>query len=183
MKKKLLLSLVVLGIPLFLFAQEAKTEVKAAAIAPAKKVEFKTSKDTKSPFISKEEALKIEAKKRADELERIKKEQEEKERIEREREEALRKKILCDELKRHPSRIISKSVKLNGIMGSDAIINGKVVSKGSELAVKLKDTEKAKVQEIEECGFDINNIKVKVIKVKSSSAVLAYEGERFKVAM
>ncbi len=183
MKKKLLLSLLVLGIPLFLFAQEAKTEVKAVPVAPAKKVEFKTSKNTKSPFISKEEAFKIEAAKEAERLAELKRLQEEKERIEKERQEALRKKILCDELKRHPSRIISKSVKLDGIMGSDAIINGKVASKGSELAVKLKDTEKAKVQEIEECGFDINNIKVKVIKVKSSSAVLAYQGERFKVAM
>lgn len=183
MKKKLLFSLLVLGFPLVLLAADTAADTKAASATSVKKVKFATNKDTKSPFISKEEAIKIEAAKKAEEK-RIK-DAEEAARIaaEQARQEALRKKILCDELKRHPSRIISKSVALNGIMGSDAIINGKVVSKGSELAVKLKDTEKAKVEEIEECGFDINNIKVKVIKVKSNSAVLSYKGERFKVEM
>ncbi|MBO7605749.1 MAG: hypothetical protein J6S61_04730 [Elusimicrobiaceae bacterium] len=181
MKKKLLLSLLVLGFPLVLLAEDTATSTKAAEVLPVKKVTFDTGTNTKSPFMSQEEADKIE--RLRIEEEKRKKDEEEAQRIAaiKALEELKRKQILCDELKRHPSRIIKEIVKLSGIMGSDEIINGKVVSKGSELVIKLKDTKKAKVQEIEECGFDINNIKVKVIKVKSSSAVLAYEGESFKV--
>ena len=176
MKNKLFLSFMILAIPLLLSAQDTNISQVASKAQANKKVSFNSSK--RDPFISKEESIKLKQM-REEELRR-QREAEEAARIaaEKERRELLRKQILCDEMKRHPSRIISQSVKLDGIMGSDAIINGKVVSKGGEIVVKLKDTEKAKVQEIVECGFDINNI-----KVKNSSVLLTYKGENFKVKM
>ena len=181
MKKKLFLSLLVLGFPLVLFAQDIKKPVKPST-KTTEKVSF-TAGNTRSPFMSKEDVYKIEAAKKAEKLEQAEAARLEKERLEKERQEMLRKQILCEELKRHPSRVIRESIQIDGILGKDAIVNGEVVPKGKKIAIQLKDTEKAKLSEMEECGFNTKDNKVKVVSVTSDSVWFVYKGERFQVKL
>jgi len=187
MKKKLLLSLLVLGFPLVLLAEDTATSTKAAEVLPVKKVTFNAGTNTKSPFMSQAEVDKLAADKKAAILAAQEKERIEKERLEKERAEMLRKQILCDELKRHPSRIVSGNIKVDGIMGKDAIVNGSVVSQGKKITVTLVDVkEKGKemlVKDIEYCGLKTKNLKIKVVSVKDDSVWLVYKGERFQVKL
>ncbi len=180
MKKKLLLSLVVLLVPLFLFAQEAKTTAKVAATTPVKKVSFNVGNDTKSPFISKEEALKIEAAKKAAIQAEIDAQNAARIAWEQQQKEIRRKKILCDETKRHPARAVEKNIHLDGILGKDVIINGLVMSKGTKFVVPVK-----LAKDLEGCDFnyDPSKYKVKVVDIKDDSVWLVYKGERFQVKL
>lgn len=180
MKKKLLLSLLVLGIPLFLFAQDAKTTAKAIPATTVKKVTFDVNTDTKSPFMSKEEALKLEAARKAAIQAEIDAQNAARIAWEIQQKEIMRKKILCDETKRHPARAVEKNIHLDGIMGRDAIINGQVLSKGSKFTVPVTIA-----KDLESCdfNFDPKKYKVKVVSVTSDSVWLVYKGERFQVKL
>ena len=138
MKKTLLLSLLVLGFPLLVIAQDTNTTTKAAGQAlPVKKVSF-TAGNTKSPFISKEEAEAIELKKKEEEEAKKQAFIKAQEEWKKKQAEILRKKILCDETKRHPARAVEKSIHLDGIIGANAIINGITMTKGSKFVVPVK---------------------------------------------
>ena len=180
MKKKLLLSLLVLGFPLLVIAQDTNTTTKAAGQAlPVKKVSFNAS-NAKSPFISKEEAYQIELKKKEEEeaaKQALIKAQEE---WKKKQAEILRKKILCDETKRHPARAVEKSIHLDGIIGANAIINGITMTKGSKFVVPVK-----LAPDLEGCDFNFNpdKFKIKLVSVTENSVWLVYKGERFEVKL
>ncbi|MBO4707908.1 MAG: hypothetical protein J5594_05080 [Elusimicrobiaceae bacterium] len=180
MKKKLLLSLLVLGFPLLVIAQDTKTTTKAANVLPVKKVTFDLPSTTKSPFISQQEADKIEADKIA--AENARKAAENAARIawEEQQKEILRKKLLCDEMKRHPARLVNTNINLDGIMGRDAIINGQILSKGSKFVVPI-----VLAKDLEGCDIDYNpeKFKIKVVSVTTDSVWLVYKGERFQVKL
>ena len=189
MKKKLFLSLLVLGLPLVLLAQNTATGIKKAGQLPVKKVSFNGA--AKSPFMSQKEIDAIEARKEAEQKrindEIVAKRKAEQEAIER----AQRKQMLCEELKRYPSRIIRKGIQIDGILGKDAIVNGQVVSRGTKIDVQLKntkvkltDTEEIEVSKLmEECGFNTKKLKVKVVDVTDNSVWFVYKGERFQVKL
>lgn len=180
MKKKLLLSLLVLGFPLVLLAEDTAASTKAAEVLPVKKVTFDVGSGTKSPFISQQEADKIELEKKRAEEEIRKREEELKKKWEEEQKEIQRKKILCDETKRHPARAVVDNIELNGIMGRDAIINGLVLSKGSKFVVPV-----TLAKDLEGCDFnyDPSKYKIKVVSVTGDSVWLVYKGERFQVKL
>ena len=180
MKKTLLLSLLVLGFPLLVIAQDTNTTTKAAGQAlPVKKVSF-TAGNTKSPFISKEEAIKIEQKRIEEEQKRIAAEQAAIEEWKKQQQEIMRKKILCDETKRHPARAVENSIHLDGIIGANAIINGITMTKGSKFVVPVK-----LAPDSEGCDFNFNpdKFKIKVVSVTENSVWLVYKGERFEVKL
>ena len=180
MKKKLLLSLLVLGFPLVLLAEDTAASTKAAEVLPVKKVTFDVPSTTKSPFISQQEADKIEADKVAAENARIAAENAARIAWENQQKEILRKKLLCDEMKRHPARLVHANIHLDGIMGRDAIINGQILSKGGKFVVPI-----VFVEDLKGCDIDYNpeKFKIKVVSVTSDSVWLVYKGERFQVKL
>lgn len=154
MKNKLFLTLVILGLPLIINAQNIDKAVKQL---PAKKVAFNAGK--RNPFLSKEEVFKIETMKKeeqrrleAQRLEEIRKAREEREAL-------LRKKMLEEEMRLHPSREVRDKLKIDGILGRDAIVNGQVVSIGQKI------------------------LGAKVVAVTDSSVWFVYKGERFQVKL
>lgn len=155
MKKKLFLSFIILGLPLILLAQNVNT--KAAGQLSVKKVAFNTT--NRNPFLSKEEVFKIETMKREEQRRLEVQKLEEIRKAEEERLALLRKKLLEEELRRHPSREIKDKIKIDGILGKDAIINGEVVSIGNKI------------------------LGAKVVAVTDSSVWFLYKGERFQVKL
>ena len=155
MKRKLFLSLLVLGLPLILGAQTTDKTIKH--VAPVKKVLFNASK--RNPFLSKEEIFKIEAMKREEQLRLETQRQEEIRRLEEARIKALREQLKHEEMLRHPSREVSDKIKVDGILGNDAIVNGQLVSIGNKV------------------------LGAKVISVTDSSVWFVYKGERFQVKL
>ncbi len=179
MKKKLLLSLVVLSIPLLLSAQDINAEQIESQTNENKKVTFNSSK--RDPFISKEESIKLEQMK-AEEIRRQKEaEQAAKIAAEKERKKLLRKQILCDEMKRHPSREVRDNIQIDGILDNDVIINGMILSIGSTFSVPIKNQ-----KELENCGLnpnDLKKFKVKILSVAGTTIQFIYKGERFEKKM
>ncbi len=179
MKRKLFLSFIVLAIPLLLFAQNTNTSQTASKAKANKKVSFNSPR--RNPFISREESIKLEQM-RKEEIRRQKEvEKAAKIAAEKERQELLRKQILCDEMKRHPSRQVRNNIKIDGILEKDVIINGEILSIGSTFSVPIRNQ-----KELEDCGVDINDIKkskVKVLSVKDTTVRFVYKGERFEKTM
>jgi hypothetical protein len=159
MKKKLLLTLLILGMPLILSAQKTRgIESKPGnQVLLAKRVSFNASK--RNPFLSKEEVFKIEEMRKAEirrlELKRL----EEIRKAEEERKRLLQQQILEEELRRHPSREVSDKIKIDGIMGRDAIVNGQVLSIGNKI------------------------LGAKVVAVTDDAVWFVYKGERFQVKL
>ena len=151
MKKRLFLTCVMLGLPFLLFAQSAVKEMQEI---PVKKVSFNTVK--RNPFLSKEEIQQIERMRIAEE-QRLEA-QREAERIAaiEEQKRLIRQRILEEEMLRHPSREISDKLKINGILGKQAIVNQEVVGIGSKV------------------------LGAKVVAITDKSVWFVYKGERFE---
>jgi len=155
MKKILLFCFIISGIPLILSAHNVNT--KAVGQISRGKVSFNAGK--RNPFLSKEEVFKIEAMKR-EELRRLETQRlAEIRKAEEERLALLRKQLLEEELRRHPSREVRDKIKVDGILGRDAIINGQVVSIGNKI------------------------LGAKVVSVTGESVWFVYKGERFEVKL
>ena len=146
----------VLGISGMINAQKVQ-EVKTASLAKntgVKKVSFNPSK--RNPFLSKEEVIKIEQMKKAEQR-RLAEEAAERERqAKAERERLLRQRILEDELRRHPARAVMDKIRVDGILGKEAIVNGEVVRIGSKI------------------------LGAKIVSITDDSVWFTYKGERFQ---
>ena len=133
--------------------QENKTPASAKA-AGVKKVSFNPSK--RNPFLSKEEVIKIEQMKKAEQR-RLAEEAAERERqAKAERERILKQKILEDEIRRYPARAIMYNIRVDGILGKEAIVNGEVVGIGSKV------------------------LGAKVVSITDDSVWFTYKGQRFQ---
>ena len=155
MKRILLFIMIIIGLPLILLAQNINT--KAAGQLPLKKVSFNAT--SRNPFLSKEEVFKIEAMKKAEQRRLEAQRLAEIQKAEEERLAILRKQLLEEELRRHPSREIRDKITVDGILGTDAIVNGQVISIGNKI------------------------LGAKVISVTGESVWFVYKGERFEVKM
>lgn len=133
--------------------QADKTAVPAKT-AGVKKVSFNPSK--RNPFLSKEEVIKIDQMKKAQQR-RLAEEAAERERqAKEERERLLRQRILEDELRRHPARAVMGKIRVDGILGKEAIVNGEVVGIGAKI------------------------LGAKVVSITDDSVWFTYKGERFQ---
>ena len=133
-------------------AQIGKTS--ASAKSNAKKVSFNPGR--RNPFLSKEEVIKIDQMKKAEQR-RLAEEAAERERQAKlERERLLKQKILEDEIRRYPARAIMYQIRVDGILGKEAIVNGEVVGIGSKV---LGD---------------------KVVSITDDSVWFTYKGQRFQ---
>lgn len=160
MRNRFLLTFVFISF-VFIFAgvinaqdvQTGKTSGSTKSIN-AKKVAFNPGK--RNPFLSKEEVIKIEQMRKAEQR-RLAEEAAERERqLKAERERLLRQKILEDEIRRHPARAIMDKIRVDGILGKEAIVNGEVVGVGAKV------------------------LGAKVVAVTDSSVWFTYKGERFQ---
>lgn len=119
-----------------------------------KKVSFNPSK--RNPFLSKEEVIKIEQMKKAEQR-RLAEEAAERERqAKAERERVLKQRILEDEIRRYPARAIMYKIRVDGILGKEAIVNGEVVGIGSKI------------------------LGAKVVSITDDSVWFTYKGQRFQ---
>lgn len=119
-----------------------------------KKVSFNPSK--RNPFLSKEEVIKIEQMKKAEQR-RLAEEAAERERqAKAERERILKQRILDEEMRRHPARAVMYKIRVDGILGKEAIVNGEVVSVGAKV------------------------LGAKVVSITDDSVWFTYKGERFQ---
>jgi len=135
--------------------QKAKNDkVGAQNKTSTKKVSFNPVK--RNPFLSKEEVIKIEQMRRA-ELRRLAEEEAERKRkAEEERKRLLQQQILEEEMKRYPARAIMDKIRVDGILGREAIVNGDVVGIGSKV------------------------LGAKVVAIKDDSVWFTYKGQRFQ---
>ena len=119
-----------------------------------KKVSFNPGR--RNPFLSKEEVIKIEQMRKAEQR-RLAEEAAERERqAKAERERILKQKILEDEIRRYPARAIMYKIRVDGILGKEAIVNGEVVGKGSKVLGAI------------------------VVAVTDDSVWFTYKGQRFE---
>ena len=164
MSKKIIYLFLMMCIALPVFAQENKGEAKEALsqdnkateekAATAKKVSFNPTK--RNPFLSKEELIMIEQKRKA-EKRRLEEEAAERERLAREeRKRLLQEQILKEELERYPARAVMYKINIDGILGKEAIVNGEVVSVGSKV------------------------LGAKVVAITDESVWFVYKGQRFE---
>lgn len=113
-------------------------------------------KNKRDPFLSKEEVETIEAARRAEQ----KRVEEEKKLLEdeaRARHEALEKqRRLEEELKKYPAKAIMDKINVDGILGTEAIINGEIKGIGDTV------------------------LGAKVIKVSGDSVTFIFKGQTFK---
>lgn len=152
MKKKLLFTFVILGMPFLLSAQGVGNEVQQTL--DIKKVVFNATK--RNPFLSKEEVIKIDQMRKA-EKHRLEAEAAERQRLAREeRMRRLREEILREELRRHPSREVMDKLNVEGILGSQAIVNQEVVNIGTKI------------------------FGAKIVAITDNSVWFIYKGERFE---
>ncbi|MDR0952619.1 MAG: hypothetical protein LBM71_00255 [Elusimicrobiota bacterium] len=136
----------------------SSTTAPAPAVASAnldgQKTEFKPA-SKRDPFLSKQEVAEIERARLAEQKRII----EERKRLEAaekaKRDEIERQKLLQEELKRNPARAIVNKINVEGILGSEAIINGEVKAIGSTV------------------------LGAKVVEVSDSSVTFVYKGQRF----
>ncbi len=128
------------------FADNKGTNVKKVSFNPIKR----------NPFLSKEEVIKIEQMRKA-ELRRLAEEEaERKRRAEEERKRLLQQKILEEEIKRYPARAIMNKIRVDGIMGREAIVNGEVVGIGAKV------------------------LGAKIVSITDDSVWFTYKGQRFE---
>lgn len=112
-------------------------------------------KSNRDPFLSREEVDSIE-KARLAEQKRIAAERKRLEELERQRRaEAERQRQLEEELKRNPARAVIDKITIDGILGTEAIVNGEVVGIGGSI------------------------LGAKVVKVSDDSVTFVYKGQRF----
>ena len=120
----------------------------------AKKVVFNPTK--RNPFLSKEEVLMIEQRRKA-EKRRMEEEAAERERLAREeRKRLLQEQILKEELERYPARAVMYKINIDGILGKEAIVNGEVVSVGAKV------------------------LGAKIVAITDDSVWFVYKGQRFE---
>ena len=149
--------LFIFGISGIVNAQKSEPVNKTSDIAKTvgvKKVSFNPSR--RNPFLSKEEVIKIEQMRKAEQR-RLAEEAAERERQAKlERERILKQKILEDEIRRYPARAIMYKIRIDGILGKEAIVNGEVVGKGSKV------------------------LGATVVSVTDDSVWFTYKGQRFE---
>lgn len=111
--------------------------------------------NARDPFLSREEVDSIE-KARLAEQKRIADERKRLEEAERQRRaEAERQRQLEEELKRNPARAIINKITIDGILGTEAIVNGEVVGQGGTV------------------------LGAKIIRITDDSVTFTYKGQRF----
>ena len=111
--------------------------------------------NNRDPFLSMEEVDSIE-KARLAEQKRIAEERRRMEELERQRRAELeRQRRLEEELKRNPARAIIDKITIDGILGTEAIVNGEIV------------------------GVNGTVLGAKVVKVSDDSVTFVYKGQRF----
>ncbi len=137
--------------------KENKTEsTKATKVASptVKKVTFNPG--ARNPFLSMDEVTLIEQRRKAE----IRRAEEEKERqireAQAEKERLMRLQIEMEERKRYPAREIMDKIRIDGILGKDAIVNSEVVGVGSIV------------------------LGAKVVAVTDDSVWFLYKGQRFQ---
>ena len=119
-----------------------------------KKVSFNPGR--RNPFLSKEEVIKIDQMKKAEQRRLVEEEAERERQAKAERERILKQKILEDEIRRYPARAIMYKIRVDGILGKEAIVNGEVVSIGSKV------------------------LGAKVVSITDDSVWFTYKGQRFQ---
>ena len=111
--------------------------------------------NNRDPFLSKEEVESIE-KARLAEQKRIADERKRLEELEKQRRaEAEKQRLLEEELKRNPARAIINKITIDGILGTEAIVNGEVVGKGDTI------------------------LGARIVKVTDDAVTFVYKGQRF----
>ena len=83
-------------------------------------------------------------------------EAERKRQAEEERKRLLQQKILEEEIRRHPARAVMYKIRVDGILGKEAIVNGEVVGIGSKI------------------------LGAKVVSITDDAVWFTYKGERFQ---
>ena len=127
---------------------------KKADKSSSQRVVFAPS-SSRDPFLSMEEVEVIE-KARLAEQKRLADEKKRLEELERQRRaEAEKQRLYEEDLKRNPARAVMGKIQIDGIVGTDAIINGKFVSKG--------DTVEGAT----------------IVKVSENSVSFVYKGQKF----
>lgn len=151
----LLLSGIFLGTGIA-FGQEVKTEEAKPSSnkTSTKKVSFNPVK--RNPFLSREEVIKIEQMRKAEMRRLAEEEAERKRKAEEERKRLLQQQILEEEIRRYPARAIMNKIRVDGILGKEAIVNGEVVGKGATV------------------------LGAKVVSVTDDSVWFTYKGQRFE---
>lgn len=162
--KKIFSIILILIFPLVLLAETTpeettqgkkgnKVAVKTAAPV-VKKVTFNPGK--RNPFLSQEEVTAIEQNRKA-ELRRQEEEKAKQLRLaQEEKERLIRLQIEMEERKRYPAREIMDKIRIDGILGSEAIVNSEVVGVGSIV------------------------LGAKVVSVTDDSVWFLYKGQRFQ---
>lgn len=160
MKNKFVYFVLILGLcfgAVVVNAQNVKEDKANAApksTTSVKKVSFNPGK--RNPFLSKEEVIKIDQAKKAEQRRLAEEEAERKRQAELERERLMRQKILEDEIRRYPARAIMYQIRVDGILGKEAIVNGEVVRVGSKV------------------------LGAKVVSITDDSVWFTYKGQRFQ---
>ncbi len=131
-----------------------KKPAQGAKSTGIKKVSFNPG--TRNPFLSKEEVYKIDQIKKAEQRKQAEEEAERKRQAELERERLMRQKILEDEIRRYPARAIMYKIRVDGILGKEAIVNGEVVGIGSKV------------------------LGAKIVSITDDSVWFTYKGQRFQ---
>ncbi len=135
-------------------ASSATAAAKKANKEAAPRVVFAPT-NSRDPFLSREEVDSIE-KARLAEQKRIADERKRMEELERQRRAELeRQRQLEEELKRNPARAIIDKITIDGILGTEAIVNGEIV------------------------GVNGTVLGAKVVKVSDDSVTFVYKGQRF----
>ncbi len=147
-------------LPLCLLAQNNVSSTDTASARnkqkniAVKKVSFNPGR--RNPFLSKEEVIKIEQMRKAEQR-RLAAEEAERQRLaEEERKRLLQQQILEEELRRYPARAIMYKIRVDGIMGREAIVNGEVVGIGAKV------------------------LGAKVVSITDDSVWFVYKGQRFQ---
>lgn len=140
----------------------AKAVGNAGKAAPKKKTDKSNAPrvafsptNNRDPFLSMEEVDTIE-KARLAEQKRIADEKKRLEDLEKQRRAALEEQRRREEeLKRNPARAVIDKIRIDGILGNEAIVNGEVVSKGGSV------------------------LGAQVVKVTDEAVTFVYKGQRF----
>lgn len=128
---------------------------KAKVNMQEKKVIHFAPKSTRDPFLSREEVDTIE-KARAAEQKRITDERKRLEDAEKARRDAqMKQKEYEEELKRNPARAIIDKISVDGILGTEAIVNGEIKGIGDAV------------------------LGAKIVSVSDNSVTFVYKGQRF----
>ena len=143
-------------LPVIANAQDEQTKKTDSTIrsVTVKRVSFNPI--DRNPFLSKEELIKIEQMRKAEQRRLAAEEAERKRQAEEERKRLLQQKILEEEIRRHPARAVMYKIRVDGILGKEAIVNGEVVGIGSKI------------------------LGAKVVSITDDAVWFTYKGERFQ---